>query len=132
MKFYDADDEGNIVFSKELKNGRGIYYLKRGRTKAQILKEIPVPHNIGIWPRITNNGKGIFFSVPTAPRGTRVYTILIKLDGCIGSVGEVNKLTDVDFAVDTFNRELPDIITLLPEVETLPDINGSGLCFNLY
>jgi hypothetical protein len=78
IEWYDADDEGNIVFSKGSKNERFICYLKRGSQQPQILKEIPVPRDIGIWPRIAKDGKAVFYSIPIAPRGAREYTILIK------------------------------------------------------
>ncbi len=78
IEWYDADDEGNIVFSKRSKKGHFICYLKRGSQQPQILKEISVPHNIGIWPRIAKNGKAVFYSIPTTQRGEREFTILIK------------------------------------------------------
>jgi hypothetical protein len=77
IEWYDADDEGNIVFSKSSKNGRFICYLKKGSQQPQILKEIPVPRNIGIWPRIAKDGKAVFYSIPTQG-SAREYTILIK------------------------------------------------------
>ena len=81
IEFYDADNKGNIVFSKELKNARGIFYLEREEKKAQILTKITITHNIGIWPKITSDGKGIIFSIPTTPKGLRIYKILIKNGG---------------------------------------------------
>jgi hypothetical protein len=78
IQYYDTDDNGNVVFSKKLKDRHVIYYLARGGKQKRILKEIIVPRNIGICPSITNDGKGIIFSIPTSPRGRREVTILIR------------------------------------------------------
>jgi len=77
---YDADAEGNVVFERQsTKDGsfrHSIYYLERGKKEAQILKEISVS-SFGIGLRISSNGRGIIFFMPTAKR-TREFKILIK------------------------------------------------------
>jgi Ca2+-binding RTX toxin-like protein len=56
-----------------------------------------------------------------------------KTDGTINTVGTVVcQMADVNFAVDTFNREFTDTILVSTEVEQLPDMNGSGLCRDLH
>ena len=55
-------------------------------------------------------------------RGTGTY---IKEDGTTGVMG------DVYFAVDTVNRQFSNPIPVSPEVEGLPDMQGSGLVRDL-
>jgi len=55
-------------------------------------------------------------------RGTGTY---IKEDGATGVMG------DVYFAVDTVNRQFSNPIPVSPEVEGLPDMQGSGLVRDL-
>jgi hypothetical protein len=85
IDFYDADDEGNVVYSKRINDikgasylEKGLYYLVRGKRQAQLLKKFNVIRNAVINPKISRNGKGIIFSIPTTIRGTREFTILIK------------------------------------------------------
>ena len=54
-----------------------------------------------------------------------------RTDGVTGSAGIVAGLADVNFAVDTFHRSFTDSIPLTPEVETLPDMQGSGVLRDL-
>jgi hypothetical protein len=69
----------------------------------------------------------------TLPGGNQIADLgtYTRTDGSTGTVGEVGQMADVNFAVDTFNREFSDTIPLLPEVESMPDMQGSGLCRDL-
>ncbi|MBU0483513.1 MAG: hypothetical protein KKB30_03240 [Proteobacteria bacterium] len=55
----------------------------------------------------------------------------IKTDGTLGTMGEVGDLADVDLAEDTFHREFTDTLTIAPEAEALPDMQGSGVLRDL-
>ena len=59
----------------------------------------------------------------------RTYT---KTDGSTGTVGEVQRLADVNLAVDTFYRQFPDSVALAAGVTALPNMRGSGLVRDLW
>jgi len=87
IDFYDADDEGNVVYSKRIKDikgvsylEKGLYYLVRGKRQAQLLKKFKVIRNAAINPKISRNGKGIIFYIwsPERYNKPKEFTILIR------------------------------------------------------
>ena len=70
----------------------------------------------------------------TLPNSNQIADIgtYTKTDGTINKVGTVSQMADVNFAVDTFNREFTDTIPVSAEVEILPEMNGTGLCRDLH
>ncbi|MFA5385769.1 MAG: hypothetical protein WC364_14130 [Eubacteriales bacterium] len=84
INYFDADDEGNVVYSKRIKDiqgasylEKGLYYLERGKKQTQLLKKFNVIRNAVIRPKISRNGKGIIFSLRKTNE-PREFIILIK------------------------------------------------------
>jgi Ca2+-binding RTX toxin-like protein len=69
----------------------------------------------------------------TLPDGNQIADLgsFTRTDGSAGTLGEVNKLGDVNLATDTFHREFTDNVALADGVASLPDMQGSGLVRDL-
>ena len=49
-----------------------------------------------------------------------------RTDGTTGSAGTTSRMADVNLAADTFHRLFTDPLPITPEIQALPDMQGSG------
>jgi hypothetical protein len=50
----------------------------------------------------------------------------LKTNGSLGATATVSNLADINLAVDTFQRQFPDHISVTTQAAALPDMQGSG------